>query len=106
MVKMNCLDFLSTSPNFYIFQENRYKTNFGGVLFFLYLLIMLIISLAYILDFAFNPKYEIETSTIFINSNEKANPPPDPEIDLEIILDHFGFKDFSKSIFIKDYAFN
>ena len=103
---MNCLDFLSTSPNFYIFQENRYKTNFGGVLFFLYLLIMLIISLAYILDFAFNPKYEIETSTIFINSNEKANPPPDPEIDLEIILEHYEFKDFSKSIFINDYAIN
>ena len=33
MVKMNCLDFLSIPPNFYIFQEKKYKTNFGGILF-------------------------------------------------------------------------
>ena len=67
---------------------------------------MFFISLAYILDFAFNAKYEIETSTIFINPNEKANLPPDPEIEFEIKLEHSEYKDFSKSLFINDGTFN
>ena len=102
MVKMNCLDFLSIPPNFYIFQEKKNKTNFGGVLFLLYIIIMLFFVLAYILDYAFNPKYEIESSSIFVNVNEISNPPPDPEIDIEIKIKHDDFKNLSKSLFIMD----
>ena len=102
MVKMNCLDFLSTFPRFYIFQEKRNQTNFGGVLFLIYIIIMIILSLTYILDFALNPKYEIEASTIFINKNEKNNSPPDPEVDLEIIINYFNDSNFSDSLFFKE----
>ena len=102
MVKMNCLDFLSIPPNFYIFQEKKYKTNFGGILFLLYIIIMFFISLAYILDYIFNPKYEIESSSIFVNVNEISNPPPNPEIDIEIKIKHYDVKNLSKSLFFMD----
>ena len=57
---MRALDFLSDSPKNYIFQKKAHKTNFGGILFLLYCIIMTIISLSYILDFALNDKYEVE----------------------------------------------
>ena len=58
---MNTLDFLSTSPNIFIFQKEANKTNFGGVLFLIYIIIMIFISLIYILDYALNEKFEIES---------------------------------------------
>ena len=57
---MRAIDFLSDSPKNYIFQKEVYKTNFGGVLFLIYCIIMLFITLTYILDYCFNEKYEIE----------------------------------------------
>ena len=57
---MKKIDFLSVSPRNYIFQKDIYKTNFGGILFLIYCVIMLFISLAYILDYAFNEKVETE----------------------------------------------
>ena len=56
---MRNLDFLSLYPRAYIFEKDTNKTNFGGVLFLIYSIIMLIISLSYILDFALNEKFEI-----------------------------------------------
>jgi len=61
---MNLLDFLNSSPQYSIFQKETNKTNFGGILFILYIIIMIFISLAYIVDFSFNEKYEIETYII------------------------------------------
>jgi len=86
MVKLNFLDFISTSPNFFIFQNETNKTNFGGVLFLIYIIIMFFISLGYILDYCINPKYLIETSVYRYSPEDKIVPPPDPVIDLEIIV--------------------
>ena len=60
---MECLDFLSESPTNYIFQKRRNKTNFGGILSLLYIIVMILISLAYILEYAINEKYIYEGST-------------------------------------------
>ena len=57
---MRNLDFLSESPKMFIFNKEANKTNFGGILFLIYIIIMILISLAYILDYAFNDKYTIE----------------------------------------------
>ena len=54
---MYFLDFLNESPNFFIFQKKANQTNFGGVLFLIYIIIMILISLAYILDYELNDKY-------------------------------------------------
>ena len=45
---MHYLDFLNEPPKIYIFQKEKGKTNFGGVLFFIYIIIMIMISLIYI----------------------------------------------------------
>ena len=85
MVRLNCLDFLNNSPNFFIFQNKANKTNFGGFLFLIYIIIMILISLAYILDYAFNEKYEIETSTITYRY-KSFDASPNPEIDIRVIV--------------------
>ena len=81
---MNCLDFLSESPKMFIFKEERYKSNFGGVLFFIYIMVMTLISSVYIVNYAINDKYIISALTYYnqtrdedINSltnDEKLNP--------------------------------
>ena len=81
---MNCLDLLSESPKLFIFKQSTNKTNFGGVLFFLYILVMVIISLFYIINYAINDKYMYESSNFYyemtepentkLNQNNKYNP--------------------------------
>ena len=72
---MRNLDFLSYSPNIYIFKEKSNKTTFGGVLFLIYIIIMLFISLMYIIDYSLNDKYTIETSTYLnLATQENMNP--------------------------------
>ena len=69
---MNNLDFLSQPPTMFIFQKNSNKTAFGGVLFFIYMIIMIIISLIYILDYFLNDKFIIEYSS-YLNSYNKES---------------------------------
>ena len=72
---MRNLDFLSNSPNIYIFKERTNKTTFGGVLFLIYIIIMMIISLIYIIDYFVNDKYIIEnTEHLNLSYNELMNP--------------------------------
>ena len=75
---MRNLDFLSESPKMFIFNKEANKTNFGGILFLIYIIIMILISLAYILDYAFNDKYSIENMITYnythdSNENKKMN---------------------------------
>ena len=72
---MNSLDFFSISPNLYIFQKEENKTNFGGFLFIIYLIIMFFISLLYILEFFTNDKYDYKCSTVFnFDEDSELNP--------------------------------
>ena len=56
---MNKLDFLNGSPNTLIFGQKASKTRLGGVLTLIYLIIVLIISIVYIFDYAINSKYTV-----------------------------------------------
>ena len=67
---MKKIDFLSEFPRLYIFQQEKNKTNFGGILFLIYIIIMIIIALTYILDFYLNDKFEIEFLSI---NNQTSN---------------------------------
>ena len=55
---MNGFDFISDSPRTLIFQKSSNKTNLGGILTFIYLIIVILIVGAYILDYYLNEKYE------------------------------------------------
>ena len=65
---MHSFDFLSDSPKYFIFQRSTNKTNLGGVLFIIYLLIMLSIIFVYLYDYFYdiysNNAYIIESSII------------------------------------------
>lgn len=54
---MNKLDFLSGAPKTFIFEKTSNKTNLGGVFTFIYLIIVFLISFAYIYDYIVNDKY-------------------------------------------------
>ena len=68
---MNALDFLSGFPNLYIFQKESNKTNFGGFLFFIYLIAIILIIVYYIIDYEKNNKYIIQSFTHFNILSEK-----------------------------------
>ena len=87
---MNAIDFFNLPPQYSIFQKETNKTQFGGILFLIYLIIMFLISLAYILDYAVNDKFEIEYSIVnsFFSKKSpedtqfgKFDPDVNPEID-------------------------
>jgi len=69
---MYYLDFLSESPKLFIFQKQSNKTNFGGVLFLIYIIIMLLISSTYIANYIINDKYTYESLTCY-NHTEGSN---------------------------------
>ena len=69
---MRNFDFLSETPRIFIFSKKTNKTNFGGILFLIYIIIMIFISLLYILDYAFNDKYSVECLTIYNHTDSKS----------------------------------
>jgi len=87
---MKKIDFLSEFPRVYIFQEEENKTNFGGVLFLIYGLIMLFISLSYILDFYLNDKFVVEYVSIINQTDDSgiraldANPYYNPIMEFKL----------------------
>ena len=55
---MNALDFISDSPKVCIFQKSSNKTNLGGILTLIYLIILVLIIIAYLYNFFTYAKYE------------------------------------------------
>ena len=66
---MHSLDFLSQSPHLFIFRRSSNKTNLGGVLFFIQIILCLTIFLYYLLDYIKNNKYEIEYTFYYNDTN-------------------------------------
>ena len=54
---MKKLDFISSSPQLSIFRESSNKNNLGGVLFLFFIIIFILLAIAYISDFAINARY-------------------------------------------------
>jgi hypothetical protein len=90
---MRNIDFLSEYPRIYIFEKEVNKTNFGGILFLLYIITMLIISASYILLFYLNDTYKIEyasinNQTLSQDSDElDKNPDLNPTLEFQMMVD-------------------
>ena len=54
------LDFLSDSPQVFIFQQNSNKTNLGGILSLIYLIVFLILALYYISIYILEDNYSVQ----------------------------------------------
>ena len=93
---MRNIDFLSEYPRIYIFEKEVNKTNLGGILFLLYAITMLIISVSYILLFYLNDTYKIEyasinNQTLSQDSDElDKNPDLNPTLDFKMEIPHKG----------------
>ena len=57
---MRTIDFFSESPKSFIFNQGSNKTLFGGILSLIFLLIVLVISILYLVDYLINDKYTVE----------------------------------------------
>ena len=62
---MHSFDFISQSPQVFIFEKSANKTNLGGIFSFIYIIIVIIISLLYLFDYISNDKYNVEYSSLF-----------------------------------------
>ena len=65
------MDIISSSPNLYLFHKESNKTNFGGFLFIVYMVIILLILIYYLVQYFQNPKYTIQSFSHF-NFKTKA----------------------------------
>ena len=65
---MHSLDFISQSPQVFIFHKTANKTNLGGILFLIYLIACFLIFLYYVLNYVNNNKYEIQYGLIQNNT--------------------------------------
>ena len=54
------IDFLGVAPHNFIFQNNSNKTNFGGLLTLIFMIITLIIIAFYLIDFITEQTYSVE----------------------------------------------
>jgi len=112
---MDFLDFFSESPKVYIFQKETNKTKFGGFLFIIFIIIMIIISLAYILDYALNNSYKVEYTRYFNSSllleNKKRFKEMDKEISFKFNIRNHKYESITEAkdefiLFFRDVPIN
>ena len=70
---MNFLDFISDSPKNYIFHKGSNKTNLGGIISLIYLIILLLIFIGYLYDYFVNNSYEFTSYYKYINETDMQN---------------------------------
>ena len=61
---MRRLDFISKAPNFSIFKEGANKTNLGGFLYMVYIIIILLLAIVYFYDYFTNEKYQFNYTLV------------------------------------------
>ena len=101
---MHPLDFISEAPNLFIFQRESNKTNFGGFLFFIYLIIIIFICIYYIIDYKKSNKYVIQSFSHFNFRNEEKIRERNKDI---LYNPYITFKlDLSSYIYDEDFLVN
>ena len=61
---MRKIDFISKSPQLFIFQNGANQNNLGGILFLIYLVILLLLTIIYLYDYLNNDKYQFNYNLI------------------------------------------
>ena len=70
---MKKLDFISKAPNFYIFKEGANKTNLGGFLYMVYIIIILLLAIVYFYDYFINDKYQFNYTLVKSSLSESLD---------------------------------
>ena len=102
------LDFFSKPPQLSYCRKETNKTFFGGILFFIYIAVMIAISLVYIVDYLVNNKYDVQYSliknteidSIKINEDEELN--PNINMSIELFKSGYPYEKISDKFIILD----
>ena len=94
----HAIDFLSDQPKNYIFRKTSNKTNLGGILSLLYLLVFLIIALSYFVFYALKDDYSIEylQNEKIINQKEFENYYYDPKYNPKFEFNLLLFQEYNR----------
>ena len=105
-------DFLNSPPQLYFLEKKTNKTLFGGILFIIYFLLMLTISIFYILDYCLNDKYDVEYTLYKYFSNEEDLISKEEynnfnfTINLKRLTQEFDEEELNKHFVLMDSDFN
>ena len=69
---MRRLDFISQGPQLSIFKAGSNQTNLGGVLYLIYILVLILLAIIYFFDYFNNEKYEYDYTFVKRDLNEKV----------------------------------
>ncbi len=109
------LDFLSSPPQMYFLNRRTNKTIFGGILFIIYIILIMDIFIFYTLNFYYNDKYDIKYSLYknFKENNkdnnnkiEELNPILNFTIDLKKISNDLVVSDLGDQLMVIDSNFS
>ena len=109
------LDFLSSPPQLYFLSKRTNKTIFGGILFIIYIILIMDIFIFYTLNFYYNDKYDIRyslyknfTENTQDNNNkiEELNPILNFTIDLKKISNDLQVSDLGEQLMVIDSNFS
>ena len=104
------LDLLSAPPQIYFLQKKTNKTLFGGILFIIYIFIMLNITVVYLLNYILKGKYDIRYSLYKnftyneeeYNKNEDLNPNLNFTININKLSKNLERSEVGRQFFIID----
>jgi len=68
---MRRLDFISGSPQLNIFKEGANKTNLGGTLYLIYILVLILLAIVYLFDYFSNEKYDFNYNIVKTDFKDK-----------------------------------
>ena len=61
---MRRLDFISGSPQLNIFKEFTNRTNLGGALYLIYIVVLILLAIIYLFDYFSNDKYQFNYTLV------------------------------------------
>ena len=61
---MRRIDFISQGPQLSIFKEDANKTNLGGILYLIYIIVLILLAIIYLFDYISNEKYEYDYTLV------------------------------------------
>ena len=68
---MRRLDFISGSPQLNIFKEGANKTNLGGALYLIYIIVLILLGIIYLFDYFSNDKYQFNYTLVETNFKDQ-----------------------------------
>ena len=87
LYKIRKIDFISGSPQLSIFKEGAYKTNLGGTLFLIEIIVLILLGVIYFVDYFSNDKYQFNYTFVKKGGFGSNNLCEDEEMNSKLKID-------------------